>query len=139
MSNKNYWENSEETIGMVTAELRKGFDLLNTIPNDPVTFFGSAKVKESDAYYQHCEQTAFALGKKGYTIITGGGPGIMRAANTGAHRAGAPSIGIRAQLIEGQGVLDYVYTDKIDFEFVFLRRFIMYSKSKAWIFYPGGI
>jgi len=139
MANKNYWESQEETLEQITKEVRAGFDLLNTIPNDILTFFGSAQIKENDEWYQHCERTAFELGKRGNAIITGGGPGIMRAANVGAHRAGAISIGIRAGLIDGQLVEDDVYNAKLDMEFVFLRRFIMYAKSKAWIFYPGGI
>ena len=139
MANKNYWEAEGETINQIAQELKEGFKILNSIPNEIVTFFGSAQIDPSDEIYKHCENTAYELGRNGYAIVTGGGPGIMRAANTGATRAGAISVGIRALLIEGQSVTDDIYTAKLDMEFVFLRRFIMYAKSKAWIFYPGGI
>lgn len=139
MANKNYWEHSEESISQASREMRIGFELLNKTPNNLLTFFGSAQIKESDPHYQLCEETAFEFGKRGYAIMTGGGPGIMRAANTGAKRAEAISIGIRGNLIQEQFVSEDIYTDLIDVEFMFLRRFFMYVKSKAWIFYPGGI
>jgi len=139
MANKNYWEAPDETIQEIADEVKRGFDVLNQIPNEIVTFFGSAQIEESEEFYQHCENTAFELGKKGYAIVTGGGPGIMRAANSGASRAEAPSIGIRAGLIDGQQVTENIYSHKLEMEFVFLRRFVMYAKSRAWIFYPGGI
>ncbi len=139
MANKKYWETPEETSQEIADEAKKGFDVLNQIPNEIVTFFGSAQIKESEEFYKHCENTAFELGKLSYAVVTGGGPGIMKAANTGASRAGAPSVGVRAGLIDGQLVTDDIYTHKLEMEFVFLRRFVMYAKSKAWIFYPGGI
>jgi len=139
MVNKDYWEFSEETVKQVSKEMKKGLNTINKINNDIITIFGSSQIEEGKNDYEHCKKTAFELGKKGYAIITGGGQGIMHAANTGAKKAGAPSIGIRAILIEEKEVKDNIYTEKIDFEFVFLRRFIMYVKSKAWIFYPGGI
>jgi len=138
MGNIDYWANSKETIAKVNEEIVKGLALLNKIDKDIISFFGSSQIKKGDDYYEHCRKVAFDLGKKGYAIITGGGPGIMHAANSGATEAGAPSIGIKAELIEGQDVHDDIYTEKSQFHFVFLRRFIIYVKSKAWIFYPGG-
>ena len=139
MANKDYWKFKKETVKKVSEEISKGFDIINKIDKDIITIFGSAQIREGEADYEHCKKTAFELGKRSYAIVTGGGPGIMQAANTGAKEAGAPSVGIRSELIEGQEVKENIYTEKSDFEFVFLRRFIMYVKSKAWIFYPGGI
>ena len=141
MANKNYWEKPEEVAKQIGEEARKGLQLINKIQKPIITIFGSAQIKEKDKYYKHCEKTAFELGKKGYAILTGGGPGIMKAANTGAKKAGTISIGIRSLLIENQreGIEDDLYTEKIDLEFMFLRRFSLYAKSKAWLFYPGGI
>jgi len=138
MGNIDYWENPGETASNVKKETEKGLDLLNQINGEIISFFGSSQIKKDEKNYKHCEKVAFKLGEKGYAIVTGGGPGIMEAANSGANRAGATSIGIRAELIEGQKVKDNIYTKRSEFHFVFLRRFIMYVKSKAWIFYPGG-
>jgi hypothetical protein len=139
MVNKDYWKFPEETIKQVSEEINKGLEIINKIDNDIITIFGSAQIEEGKADYEHCKRTAFELGKKGFAIVTGGMTGIMRAANTGAKKAGAPSVGIRAKLIKGKRIKDNIYTEKSEFEFIFLRRFIMYVKSKAWIFYPGGI
>ncbi len=136
--NREYYSKTEWTVNKVREEINGGLSLLKGINNDIITIFGSHKVKQANKYYRHCRKTAFELGKKGYAIITGGGPGIMHAANSGAKEAGAPSIGLRAELLKGEKVGDPIFTEEMSFHFMFVRRFIMSIKSEALIFYPGG-
>src|SRR3989338_11566017 len=130
--------NTDWTVETVKDEINRGLNLLNKIDNRIITFFGSHRVQKSNKHYQDCEKIAFELGKRGYAILSGGGPGIMHAANSGATRAKAPSIGLTAELLTGEVVKDKIHSEKISFKFLFARRFIMSIKSEALIFYPGG-
>ena len=136
--NKQYYSNSKWAVDKAKEEIDCGLSLLNKINNKIITFFGSHKIKQNNEYYLHCKNTAFLLGKKGYAIISGGGPGIMHASNSGAIGAGTPSIGLKADLLIGEKVKDNIFTHEISFHFLFVRRFIMSIKSEALIFYPGG-
>lgn len=136
--NKQYYANTDWTVDKVREEIDLGLDLLNKIENKIITFFGSHRVQQNNPYYQHCKSLARELGKKGFAVLSGGGPGIMQAANSGAMDAAAPSIGMRAELLTGERVTDRVYTHELAFHFLFVRRFIMSIKSEALIFYPGG-
>jgi len=136
--NKEYYEKTDWTVDKVKQEINDGLALLNKIDNKIVTIFGSHKVGDDHEYYKHCKKLANSLGEKGFAIITGGGPGIMKAANTGAMDARVPSIGLRAVLLKGERIDDPIFTDKLAFHFLFVRRFVMSIKSDALIFYPGG-
>lgn len=136
--NKQYYANTDWTVDKVRDEIDEGLELLNTIDQKIVTFFGSHRVSQDSDYYQHCKRLARDLGKNGCAILSGGGPGIMHAANAGAMEADAPSIGMRAELLTGERVTDRIYTHELSFHFLFVRRFIMSIKSEALIFYPGG-
>lgn len=136
--NKQYYVDINWTTEKVHDEMESGLALLNKVDKKIITFFGSHRVKDNNEYYKHCKKLAFQLGKKRYAILTGGGPGIMRAANQGAIESGTISIGLRAELLKGEEVKDKIYTYKQSFHFLFVRRFIMSIKSEALIFYPGG-
>jgi uncharacterized protein (TIGR00730 family) len=136
--NKEYYADTKNTTDLVREEINKGLELLNRIQNPIVAFFGSHKVKKNSNYYQHCEKVAFELGKRGYAILSGGGPGIMHASNAGATQAKTISVGLTAKLLKGERIKDTIFTDKMSFHFLFVRRFIMSIKSEALIFYPGG-
>ncbi len=136
--NKEFFGNVDQTLERVHAEVRDGLALLNRTEKPIVTFFGSHRVQPADADYQHCKTLAFELGKRGYAILSGGGPGIMHAANSGATAAGAPSLAARAELLSNEWVSDPIFTGRLDFRFLFLRKFIMAVKSDALVFYPGG-
>ena len=112
--------------------------MLDDIKNPIVSVFGSHIVPKGTKYYTHCEATGYALGKKGYAMVTGGGPGIMYAANSGARRAGVPSIGIRASMIRNEKVDNGAFTKVATYKYLFVRRLILGVKSEALIFYPGG-
>lgn len=130
--------NTDWTVETVKNEINQGLKILNKLDNKIVTFFGSHKITYSDVDYKECEQFAYELGKRGYAILSGGGPGIMHAANSGATRAKAPSIGLTAELLTKEVVKDKIHSEKSSFKFLFVRRFIMSIKSEALIFYPGG-
>lgn len=136
--NKQYYSDTNWTSKKVNQEINNGFKILKKIDKKIITFFGSHRVKKNNKYYKHAENLAFELGKKGYAIASGGGPGIMYASNSGATKAGVPSIGFGAELLTKEKINDPIFTHKLSFHFLFIRRFIMSIKSEALIFYPGG-
>lgn len=136
--NKEYFSNVDRTVDKVRQEINDGLALLNKIDKPMITFFGSHRAAPDSKYYKHAKETASQLGAAGYAILSGGGPGIMHAANSGAMEARAPSLGLRAELLTKERVTDPIFTDELPFHFLFARRFIMSIKSEALIFYPGG-
>ena len=136
--NKEYFSNIDWTVEKVRDEINNGLALLNKIDKPIVTFFGSHRVTPESKYYQDAKKVAYELGNNGYAILSGGGPGIMHAVNSGATEAKAPSIGLKAELLKGEKVTDPIFTDELSFHFLFARRFVMSIKSEALIFYPGG-
>ncbi len=135
--NKEYFANSEWTVKQATEEIEAGLALLEKIDKPIVGFFGSRRLEAGNKYYDHARETAFQLGKNGYAVMTGGEPGIMKAANTGAMQANAPSIALQAKLLTEEKITDKIFTNKLEFHFFFVRRFILSIKSDALIFYPG--
>ncbi|MCB1782544.1 MAG: TIGR00730 family Rossman fold protein [Alphaproteobacteria bacterium] len=114
----------------------RGFIALRGAKNC-VTIFGSARFDEKHPYYQMAYQTAYELGKAGYTIMTGGGPGIMEAANRGARDAGTCSIGCNIVLPHEQR--PNPYTDiQVTFRHFFVRKVMLLRYSQAFIIFPGG-
>ncbi len=130
--------NTKWTAEKVRQEIDCGLSLLNQIDKKIVTFFGSHLVTKKNAYYQHCQKIAYTLGQRNYAIMSGGGPGIMHAANSGATQATATSLGLQAELLEKEKITDKIFTHRLSFQFLFVRRFIMSIKSEVLIFYPGG-
>ncbi|MCB9359216.1 TIGR00730 family Rossman fold protein [Candidatus Woesearchaeota archaeon] len=122
----------------VKSELHKGLKLLNSIDNKIVSVLGSHISPPSSKEYKHCMKLAEELGKRGYGIVTGGGPGVMDAANRGAKKVGAPSVGIKAGMIKNEKVNSTNFSHVDSFDFLFVRRFLLAIKSEALIFYPGG-
>jgi uncharacterized protein (TIGR00730 family) len=137
--NKEYYGNAKQTILKAQEEMDSGLNLLNSVDKNIIAFFGSHKGEGNNAHYQKCEELAFQLGKKDYAILSGGGSGIMKAANSGAMRAQAPSIGLRAELLTKEKIEDPIFTHQMSFRFLFVRRFLMAIKSEALIFFPGGL
>ncbi|MBI4152708.1 TIGR00730 family Rossman fold protein [Candidatus Woesearchaeota archaeon] len=135
--NREYFD-QQWTAEKVKEEIENGLSLLKSINYKIITVFGSARPTPKDKVYLHCENVAHTLGKKGYALISGGGPGIMHATNSGAMRAKVPSIGMRATLLTAERIHDPIFTHDLQFHFLFVRRFLMSIKSEALIFYPGG-
>lgn len=122
----------------IMAELVDGYDKLARI-GPCVTIFGSARTKSSHKYYKLAEEIAYLLTKKGFGIISGGGPGIMEAANKGAHFGGGKSVGLNIELPFEQGSNPFIDPDKlITFDYFFVRKVMFMKYSQGYIVLPGG-
>ena len=120
----------------ILAEFVDGFDSMVDIPA-AVTFFGSARVKEDDLAYIDARNLSKRLAKQGFAIITGGGPGIMEAANRGAQEGGGLSIGLNIDLPFEQEPNPYI--DKmITFRYFFVRKVVFIKYAMAFVIMPGG-
>ncbi|MBI4538550.1 MAG: TIGR00730 family Rossman fold protein [Gemmatimonadetes bacterium] len=120
----------------ITGEFVEGFDALAGL-GPAVTIFGSARIQPDDPMYRACEQTARLLGKAGYAVITGGGPGIMEAANKGASAAGVPSVGCNIELPYEQSMNPYVEL-AIYFRYFFVRKTMFVKYAEGFVIFPGG-
>jgi thymidylate synthase len=137
--NSPYFTEIDWSVNRVSQDIKDGLLLLSDIQNPIVSFFGSHRLAPGTEYYEHANKLANLLGKKDFAIMTGGGPGIMRAANLGAKTAGASSIGLRSDaLMDKEPGDDNALTHQVIVHFLFSRRFIMSIKSRALIFYPGA-
>jgi uncharacterized protein (TIGR00730 family) len=120
------------------AEFVEGYDKLAKI-GPSVTIFGSARTRPDHMYYKMAEEIAERLVKKGYGVITGGGPGIMEAGNKGASEAGGKSIGLNIKLPFEAVPNKYVDVDKsINFDYFFARKVCFIKYSQGFIVMPGG-
>lgn len=120
----------------IMGEFVEGFDTLADVRN-AVCIFGSARTKPNDPYYQRGLETARLLAKEGFPIITGGGPGVMEAANRGAQEGGGLSIGCNIELPFEQGTNPYVQRS-INFRYFFVRKTMFVKYSTAFVVFPGG-
>ena len=120
----------------IMGEFIEGFDTLSSVEKG-VTIFGSARVSPEDPMYKAAEEVARLLANAGFAIITGAGPGIMEAANKGAHLAGGRSIGCNIELPFEQGANPYVDT-LVNFRYFFVRKTMFIKYSMAFIIFPGG-
>jgi len=120
----------------IMGEFVAGFDTLSEL-GPAVTIFGSARVKPDHPQYQAAVEVARLLGEAGFAIITGGGPGIMKAGNRGAIQAGTPSVGLNIELPFEQGSNRYVEIP-IDFHYFFVRKTMFVKYAQAFVIFPGG-
>ncbi len=128
---------ANERITEVTKELTEGFALLEEYPKS-VTFFGSNQFKENNLYYQNARTLAGRIAKElEYSVLSGGGPGIMEAANRGAFEAGGISIGLTIKLPREQ-VINKFISKQVDCYYFFTRKVLLSFSAEAFIFYPGG-
>lgn len=123
-------------IFRILAEFVDSFEELSTV-GPAVTIFGSARTKPSHADYRLTVKMAETLAKRGFAIITGGGPGIMEAANRGAAKVGGKSIGLNIKLPHEQVQNPYANV-QIDFHYFFSRKVCLVKYSSAFIYMPGG-
>jgi uncharacterized protein (TIGR00730 family) len=120
----------------IMSEFVTGFELLRKY-GLAASIFGSARVQPGDKYYKEAEELAAKLAKKGFAIITGGGPGIMEAANVGSFKVGGKSVGFNIELPFEQKLNPYT-TESLDFDFFFSRKVMLAFASEVYIYFPGG-
>ncbi len=120
----------------ILGEFVEGFEKLGDVV-DGVTIFGSARTSPDDPYYEKAVAVARGLAEAGYPIITGGGPGIMEAANKGAVEGNGLSIGCNIELPHEQGTNQYVRRSMF-FRFFFVRKTMFLKYSTAFVVFPGG-
>ncbi|HRD40216.1 MAG TPA: TIGR00730 family Rossman fold protein [Bacteroidia bacterium] len=126
-------------IFKIMSEFVEGFEKMSKI-GPCVSIFGSARTKPDNKYFVLAEDIAYKLTQEGYGVITGGGPGIMEAANKGAKRGGGKSVGLNIELPFEQKPNDFIDRDKsIDFHYFFVRKTIFLKYSQGFIGMPGGM
>jgi len=120
----------------IMSEFVSGFELLRN-HGLAVTFWGSARLTPKDPYYKLAEELAARLARKGFSVVSGGGPGIMEASNVGAFKVGGKSVGLNIQLPFEQKLNPYT-TESLNFDFFFSRKVMLTFASEAYVYFPGG-
>jgi uncharacterized protein (TIGR00730 family) len=123
-------------IFRIMAEFVEGFETLGPL-GKAVSIFGSARTKPADPYYQAAEETGRLLAQAGYSVITGGGPGIMEAGNKGCLQAGGKSVGLNIALPQEQQSNPY-QSISLDFHYFYARKVMFVKYAAAFICFPGG-
>lgn len=137
LSREEMHELARKRVSEISKEFTEGFEFLEDYPKS-VTFFGANQFREDNPYYQSARRLAARVVKElGYSVFSGGGPGIMEAANRGAHEAGGNSLGLLIKLPEGQVVNGYITKSFASYYF-FVRKVFLSFSAEAFIFFPGG-
>src|SRR3954467_13145832 len=123
-------------IFRIMAEFVEGFEVMAPV-GKAVSIFGSARTRPHEKYYKEAEETARLFTKAGFGVITGGGPGIMEAANKGAFEAGGQSVGLNITLPQEQEANRY-QTIGLDFHYFYARKVMFVKYSAAFVCFPGG-
>jgi uncharacterized protein (TIGR00730 family) len=129
-------EQDELRLDRIRAEVDAGFDALRDI-DDGVSVFGSARIAEGHPWYELSRETGACLAKHGFAVITGGGPGLMEAANRGAAEAGGLSVGLNIELPQEQRPNPYM-NRSLDFHYFFTRKLMFVRYARAFVIFPGG-
>ena len=123
-------------LSTVEEQIKAGYDIIKKC-HKTVTVFGSARTPEASEYYQKAREFGGMLAREGYAVVTGGGGGIMEAANRGAKEAGGVSIGFNIILPHEQSLNDYT-TDSMAFHHFAPRKIVMTMMADAYVYFPGG-
>ncbi len=123
-------------IFKIMSEFVHGFDALSTVA-PAITIFGSARTLAEHPDYANAEKTAELLGKAGFSIISGGGPGIMEAANKGARSAGTRSVGVNIEFPMEKQFNEFV-DEHVNFTYFFIRKVMLLKYSVGFVIFPGG-
>jgi uncharacterized protein (TIGR00730 family) len=121
----------------IIAEFIDGWQFLADFQKT-ITFFGSARFKPEDQWYKEAKMLAKLLAEEGFGIVTGGGPGIMQAANQGSSEGGGLSIGLNIKLPAEQRINPYV-KESMAFHYFFVRKLMLSYAARAYVFFPGGL
>jgi uncharacterized protein (TIGR00730 family) len=130
-------QKEKKRLARITQEFEKGFKNLGKL-GPAVTIFGSARFKPGDPFYELSRKTGKVFAKEGFTVLTGGGPGAMEAANRGAHEVGGPTYGLNIVLPHEQKPNPYV-NESYEFNYFFVRKVMLVKYSCAFIVMPGGL
>ena len=126
-------------IFKIMSEFVQGFETMSKI-GPCVSVFGSARTKPDNKYYKQAEEVGYLLTQSGYGVISGGGPGIMEAANKGASRGDGKSVGLNIELPFEQSSNPYIDNDKlINFDYFFVRKVMFVKYAQGFIVFPGGV
>ena len=126
-------------IFKIMSEFVQGFETMSKI-GPCVSVFGSARTKPENKYYKQAEEIGYLLTQSGYGVISGGGPGIMEAANKGASRGEGKSVGLNIELPFEQSSNPYIDNDKlINFDYFFVRKVMFVKYAQGFIVLPGGV
>ena len=127
----------ERHVQMIAAEFRRGFDAVDKIDRPAVSIFGSARVAEGQYFYKLARKVGGEFARAGWAVVTGGGPGIMEAANRGAQEAGGLSVGFNIRLPHEQAANPY--TDlSLTFDHFYARKTMFVKAAEGFIIFPGG-
>ena len=140
MVSENWIEKSHDSwsVFKIMGELVEGYEKLSQL-GPCVSIFGSARTKPDDKYYKKTIEISEDIVKLGLGVITGGGPGIMEAANKGAQKAGGVSVGLNIDLPYEQNHNEFIDSDKvIDFDYFFVRKVMFVRYAQAFVVMPGG-
>ncbi len=120
----------------IMAEFVEGWEFIADFPKS-VTIFGSTRSPENSAWYEESRKLGRLLAKEGISVVTGGGPGVMEAANRGASEAGGDSVGLNIQLPHEQRINPYVRKARA-FHYFFTRKVMLTYAAEAYVYFPGG-
>jgi uncharacterized protein (TIGR00730 family) len=127
----------ERHVSLIAQEFRQGFEAVDKIDRPAVTIFGSARIREGDPVYEHAREAARRFAEQGWAVVTGGGPGVMEAANRGAREGGGLSVGFNIELPHEQrsnGYIDLAVT----FRHFYARKTMFVKAAEGFVVFPGG-
>ena len=127
----------ERHVEMIAQEFRDGFEAVDKIDRPAVTIFGSARVPQDDPAYVHARAVASRFAEKGWAVVTGGGPGVMEAANRGAKEAGGLSVGFNIELPHEQRSNSYLDLG-LTFRHFYARKTMFVKAAEGFVVFPGG-
>jgi hypothetical protein len=130
-------EDLERHVSAIAQEFREGFEAVDKIDRPAVTIFGSARIRRGDPIYEHAREAARRFAERGWAVVTGGGPGVMEAANRGAQEAGGLSIGFNIELPHEQRSNGYIDLS-LTFRHFYARKTMFVKAAEGFVVFPGG-
>jgi uncharacterized protein (TIGR00730 family) len=130
-------EDLEQDIALIAQEFREGFEVVDKIVQPAVTIFGSARIREDSPVYAEARATGRRFAELGWAVVTGGGPGVMEAANRGAREGGGLSVGFNIQLPHEQSSNPYVDIS-VTFRHFYARKTMFVKAAEGFVVFPGG-
>jgi uncharacterized protein (TIGR00730 family) len=127
----------ERHVELIVEELRMGFEAVDRIPRPAATVFGSARTRRGDPEYEQAQACGRALAEAGFAVVTGGGPGVMEAANRGARDAGGLSVGFNIELPHEQDANPYLDIS-LTFKHFYARKTMFVKAAEGFVIFPGG-